>query len=70
MKIKLKVNPKSKLEKITLIDNILHINFSTTPEKGKANKKLIELLADYYKIKKSQVTIIKGEKNKNKIVEI
>lgn len=70
MKIKLKVNPKSKQEKITLIDDILYADFFTVPEKGRANKKLIELLTDYYKIKKSQITIIKGKRSKNKIVQI
>ena len=35
-----------------------------------ANMQLIEILADYLKIKKYQVKIIKGEKSRNKLVEI
>jgi uncharacterized protein len=40
------------------------------PEDGKANKKLIELLAEYFKVPKSQIRIVKGEISRNKIVEI
>lgn len=43
---------------------------TVAPEQGKANKKMIELLAEYFKVSKSQVRIIKGEISRNKIVEI
>ena len=37
---------------------------------GKANKALIEYLADYFRVKKSQIEIIKGLKSRNKTVNI
>jgi len=37
---------------------------------GLANKQLIELLARHLKVKKYQIKIIKGEKARNKVVEI
>lgn len=43
---------------------------TVAPEQGKANKKMIELLAEYFKVSKSQIRIIKGEISRNKIVEI
>lgn len=43
---------------------------TVAPEKGKANKKMIELLAQYFKAAKSQIRIVKGEISRNKIVEI
>ncbi|MDP3057054.1 MAG: DUF167 domain-containing protein [bacterium] len=43
---------------------------TVAPEQGKANKKMIELLAEYFKVSKSQIRIIKGEMSRNKIVEI
>ena len=49
---------------------ILRVKISQPPEDGKANKALIELLADYLKIKKNSITIIAGEKSTHKIVEI
>ncbi len=37
---------------------------------GKANAALIAFLADHFDIAKSRITIVKGEKGKDKIVEI
>ncbi len=38
-----------------------------TPKNGKANKKIIELLASYLNIPKSNISILRGAKNKHKI---
>ena len=43
---------------------------TVAPEQGKANKKMIELLSEYFNVSKSQVKILKGEISRNKIVEI
>jgi uncharacterized protein (TIGR00251 family) len=48
----------------------LKIYLTAVPEKGKANQLLIKLLADYYKVSKNKIKIIKGEKSKNKVIEI
>ncbi|RUM87332.1 MAG: hypothetical protein DSZ24_06440 [Thermodesulfatator sp.] len=40
------------------------------PEKGKANKQLVEVLAKHFGVKKSSVKILKGETSHNKVVEI
>ena len=37
---------------------------------GKANKELIDLLANYFRIPKSRIEIISGAKSRSKIVEI
>jgi len=37
---------------------------------GKANKKLIEVLAKHYRVKKRSITIIKGLKQRDKVVSI
>jgi uncharacterized protein (TIGR00251 family) len=37
---------------------------------GKANKAVIEVLADYFGLKKNQVRILKGEKSKQKIIRL
>jgi uncharacterized protein (TIGR00251 family) len=49
---------------------ILRVKISQPPEDGKANKALIELLAEYLQVKKNSITIIAGEKSTHKIVEI
>ena len=42
---------------------------TATPEKGKANKQVILLLAKFYKISKNQLEIASGLKSKNKIIK-
>ena len=43
---------------------------TATPEKEKANKQVILLLAKFYKISKNQLEIVRGLKSKNKIIKI
>ncbi len=46
------------------------VKVNQPPENGKANQAIIEIIADYFKIKKNDVKIISGELSKNKIIEI
>lgn len=47
---------------------ILKVKISSAPEKGKANGALIELLSKTYKIPKSKIRILSGEKSRKKRV--
>jgi uncharacterized protein YggU (UPF0235/DUF167 family) len=40
------------------------------PTNGKANQALIEILADFYCVRKSDINIITGKATRNKIIEI
>jgi len=71
MLLKIKVVPNSKeqkIEKISELDYKIHLK--AQPVKGKANQELIELLADYFNMSKSEICIIKGKTSNKKIVEI
>lgn len=48
----------------------IKVYLTAIPVNNKANKKLIELLSKELKISKSNIKIIKGEKNKEKIIAI
>ena len=37
---------------------------------GRANKRLLEILAEHFNIPKSRVTILKGARSRNKILEV
>lgn len=50
--------------------NVLKISVTAVPEKGKANKALIALLAKYFNIPKSNITIARGKKERIKTIEI
>lgn len=49
---------------------ILKIYITAAPVEGKANKAVIALLAKSWKLKKSQISIILGAKDNNKVVHI
>ncbi len=75
-KISIKVVTHAKKSEVVADDidlfgaRILRVKISQPPEDGKANKALIELLAEYLQVKKNSLTIIAGEKSTHKIVEI
>lgn len=71
MKIKVKVKLKSKIEKIEKIDEENFIAYiREIPVEGKANKRLLELVSEYFQTPKIDVEIIHGFKSRNKIIEI
>ncbi len=75
-KISIKVVTHAKKSEVVADDidlfgaRILRVKISQPPEDGKANKALIELIADYLNVKKNSLTIIAGEKSTHKIVEV
>lgn len=67
--IEVRSNSKNlKIEKIT--DLIYKIHLTAPAQAGKANKQLIEVLSDYFKIAKSLISIKAGKSAKTKIVII
>lgn len=50
--------------------DILYLKIAAPPDKGKANKELIDFLADNLGIKKSAVLIVKGQISRHKTIVI
>jgi len=71
MIIYVKVVPKSKKPEVTKLDeNKFKIKVDAVAEDGKANQRLIEIISGYFNVRKSSVSIIRGLKGRNKIIEI
>ena len=71
MLIKIKVFPKAKKEKVLQIDkDKLNVWVKEAPKEGRANKRAIELVADFLKIPQNKIQIVKGRKTPNKIFKI
>ena len=71
MRISLKVITRAKKESIEkLSENSYKIKVSVPPEKGKANKRVIEILAEELGVRKQDILIVSGLTNSNKIAEI
>jgi len=61
--------PNSKEDSVEEIGpNILRIKINARPIDGEANKRLIKILADYFKVAKSQIEIKAGTTFRQKIV--
>lgn len=62
-----KVTPKSKQSKIAGFENgILKVYVHAPPEKGEANKEVIELLSAFFKLPKSKIILVKGQTSRIK----
>ncbi len=70
MKIKIRVIARSKKIKIEEFDGGLKVYLIDPAIEGRANKALIDVLAEYYKLKKYNIRIIRGERSRDKVVEI
>ncbi|MFA5070703.1 MAG: DUF167 domain-containing protein [Patescibacteria group bacterium] len=70
MVIKVKVFPKARINQISRQGDFLKVKITAPPEKGRANKALIKLLAEYFDVSKSRVAILAGEKSRTKEIEI
>ncbi len=70
-RIKVKVKPNARKEEIKKLDkDYFEVKTTVVPEKGKANKRVIELLSKYFKIPKSRIKLVKGETSREKIFEL
>jgi len=48
----------------------ISIGILSKPQKGKANKELIEKISKHFDVPKSNVRIVSGEKSRKKLVEV
>ena len=70
-RIAVKVHPNSPKPGLAgFVDGILQAHVSAAPVKGQANKELVALLADALGTSKSDVAVVLGHTNRNKLVAI
>jgi uncharacterized protein len=71
MRIYVKVNPRSSVNKIEKVsEGEYRVKLTAPPMNGKANAMLIEMLAKYFRVHKCLVNIVGGKSAKIKIVDI
>jgi uncharacterized protein (TIGR00251 family) len=51
-------------------DGVLQVKIAAPPEKGKANKELVDFLSEVLGVRKSAISIIKGHTSRNKVLNI
>lgn len=70
MVINIRVIPKAGRNLVKEENGSFRVYLTQAPCEGLANKQLIEVLAKHFHLKKYQVKIIKGDKCRDKAVEI
>lgn len=71
VKLNVKVIPKSSKNEITeATSDHIKIKVTAAPENNKANAAVIKILSKNLNIPKSNIRIIRGEKNSNKVIII
>lgn len=71
IRLSLKVIPNASIDEVAgYIGNALKVKVRAQPEKGKANKAVIQLLFKTLNIPKNSVVVVFGATSSNKIVEI
>ena len=71
MKITVKVKPNAKKESVELQpDGSYLVRVNAPPVEGKANERVVALLAEHLKKRKSALTLLSGHKGKSKIFSV
>jgi uncharacterized protein len=71
MRIYVKVTPRAGKNELTKIsDGEYRVKVTDPPEKGKANEKVVELLAYHLAVPKSSLHIVAGKSARIKIIDV
>lgn len=71
MLVKVKVFPNSKKQLVEQkTEDSFKVYIKSKPEKGEANREVLDLLSGFFHIPKTDIKIIKGHKQPHKILEI
>ena len=71
MRVVVKVIPSAGHNRVEYVeDGSLKVYITASPQKGKANKKLLEVLSRFLGKRKSDLRIIRGRTSRYKIIEV
>ena len=68
--IKVKVIPNAKKNKVVESEGLFKVYVNAPAVDGKANKALLAVLSEYFNIRKGSIKIVRGEKSREKVVEV
>ena len=70
MNIEIKVIPNARKKEIIREGSGLKVKLTSVPRDGKANEELVKYLSEIFKVKKSEIKILRGEKDRRKVISI
>jgi hypothetical protein len=70
-RVAVKLQPRGRRDELLgFADDVLRARVSAPPVDGKANKALCRLIADRVGVAPSRVTVVRGAKSREKLVEV
>jgi uncharacterized protein (TIGR00251 family) len=71
MLVHVHVTPNSREARVTKVGEAsLDVKVDEKAVGGRANKRLVEILSDYFKVPRSRISIVRGAKSRDKIVVV
>ena len=71
MLIRVYVNPNAREVRVVKVsDDYFEVRVDEVAVGGRANKRLLETLAEHFKVQRSRISILKGTKTRNKLVQV
>jgi uncharacterized protein (TIGR00251 family) len=71
MELRVRVTARASRDELAgLRDGVLHVRVSAPPVDGKANQAVTRLIAKALGVGRTSVTVVKGERSRDKVVEI
>jgi hypothetical protein len=70
MIIEVHVITNAKKRELRIEGQHLKAKITSVPREGKANSELIEFLADFFGVRKSEIKIANGERKKRKLISL
>jgi len=68
--VKVLVVPNAKRDEVVEEGDHLKVYVTAPPVRGKANEAVIEALAGFFNVKKSDIRIVSGERSREKVIEV
>jgi len=69
--IRVHVTPNAMEARVTRVDEAsFEVRVDEKASEGRANKRLVEILAEHFKVPKSRISIVRGAKSRDKTVEV
>lgn len=68
--IEIQVQPKASRNRIVAQGGAVKVYVTAAPEKGRANKAVIEMIARHFGVPKGAVSIVSGERSRTKLLAV
>ncbi len=71
MLIRVYVTPNARQASVVMVsEDHFEVRVDERAAGGRANKRLLEILAEHFKVSKSRIAILRGTKSRNKLVQV